>query len=202
MMTSPLLSVALLEVLILHSSCCLQGGGVVLGQSGQDVLLQCLFPPQPRSAHSYLVVRWARDYMVVHYSLDGQELPEYQPEALRGRTQLSAELLAQGNASLLLHSATPGDSGNYTCSVTGNTLRATHTIQLHVEGLTFSSCISKPQVFCAILLVCLFVFKNLRGRIGGFLPFIVQEPAITPGVTVPQTLDQKKEMPPTKPKTE
>uniref|UniRef100_A0A8C4TCJ7 Ig-like domain-containing protein n=1 Tax=Erpetoichthys calabaricus TaxID=27687 RepID=A0A8C4TCJ7_ERPCA len=93
-----------------------------------------LSPPHTESVDGYLAVRWLRDFSVVHYTIDGEDLSDLTSHQFRGRTHIFPSQLSMGNASLLLQDVTVDDTGNYTCNLIGNTLRSTQSIQLDVQG--------------------------------------------------------------------
>ncbi|XP_039591716.1 V-set domain-containing T-cell activation inhibitor 1-like isoform X3 [Polypterus senegalus] len=107
---------------------------IITASPGQDVWLGCFFKPQTEPVDGYLAVRWLRDFSVVHYTIDGEDLSDLTSHQFRGRTHIFPSQLSMGNASLLLQDVTLDDTGNYTCNVIGNTLRSTQSIQLDVQG--------------------------------------------------------------------
>ncbi|XP_028681720.1 V-set domain-containing T-cell activation inhibitor 1-like isoform X2 [Erpetoichthys calabaricus] len=149
---------------------------IITASPGEDVLLGCFFKPQTESVDGYLAVRWLRDFSVVHYTIDGEDLSDLTSHQFRGRTHIFPSQLSMGNASLLLQDVTVDDTGNYTCNLIGNTLRSTQSIQLDVQDSFLPSIVENPCVFFAILCVCLFVFKHLRKKHikGGSGPGVLQ----------------------------
>ncbi|XP_048410389.1 NACHT, LRR and PYD domains-containing protein 1 homolog isoform X2 [Stegostoma tigrinum] len=91
----------------------------ILGVSGEDILLPCIFTVATKFSLQQLVITWQRttSIKVVHSFYNEKNHPEYQDPAFRGRTKLFLQEFPNGNASLRLKRATTSDIGNYTCFV-------------------------------------------------------------------------------------
>ncbi|XP_078271832.1 uncharacterized protein LOC144602578 [Rhinoraja longicauda] len=106
----------------------------VLVTVGEDALLEC--QKVPDTSLDVLEVRWftTSPGSPVHLYTGGQDRPEVQDGAYRGRTELIREEFRRGNASLKLKRAKVSDAGNYTCSISSPTSRQQAALRLQVEG--------------------------------------------------------------------
>ncbi|KAJ8245755.1 hypothetical protein COCON_G00235140 [Conger conger] len=89
----------------------------VVAAPGSDITLSCSFPRSETDLLFNLIVVWEHGDEVVHsYDKATGHLEEQSP-AYRGRTQLSPDQLAVGDASLRLTGVRASDHGKYTCYV-------------------------------------------------------------------------------------
>ncbi|KAJ8253779.1 hypothetical protein COCON_G00203910 [Conger conger] len=86
----------------------------VVAPPGSDITLSCFCP---LSETGQLIVVWEHGDEVVHSYDKATGNPEEQSPAYRGRTQLSPDQLAVGDASLRLTGVRASDHGMYTCDV-------------------------------------------------------------------------------------
>ncbi|XP_038672654.1 butyrophilin subfamily 1 member A1-like isoform X1 [Scyliorhinus canicula] len=101
---------------------------------GDDVVLECqLVPVKPLDN---LEVRWfTSDYASpVHLYSNGQDLPDVQDKAYKGRTELFKDQFLHGKTSLKLKKIKTSDEGNYTCFIDSQTYHAEAVLNLKVEG--------------------------------------------------------------------
>ncbi|KAM9425637.1 uncharacterized protein KZ484_011547 [Pholidichthys leucotaenia] len=64
--------------------------------------------------------RWTCEFMKVHVYQNGQNQPEHQNQAFKGRTEMKADPLRTGDLSLILKEPKHHDAGAYTCTVYKN----------------------------------------------------------------------------------
>ncbi|XP_032903361.1 butyrophilin-like protein 10 [Amblyraja radiata] len=102
------------------------------GLVGGDVLLKCML--RPVTALNELEVRWYTSVSLVHLYSGGQDRPDAQDVAYRGRTELFHEELHRGNTSLKLKRIKALDGGTYTCSTRTNTTYLQMGMHLVVAG--------------------------------------------------------------------
>ncbi|XP_061105162.1 CD276 antigen-like isoform X4 [Conger conger] len=90
----------------------------VVAAPGSDIILSCSFPLSETDLLFNLIVVWEHGDEVVHSYYKAPGHLEEQSPAYRGRTQLSPDQLAVGDASLRLTGVRASDHGKYTCDVT------------------------------------------------------------------------------------
>ncbi|KAJ8287413.1 hypothetical protein COCON_G00000720 [Conger conger] len=89
----------------------------VVAAPGSDITLSCSFPRSETDLLFNLIVVWDHGDEVVHSYYKATGHLEEQSPAYRGRTQLSPDQLAVGDASLRLTGVRASDHGKYTCDV-------------------------------------------------------------------------------------
>ncbi|XP_061105226.1 CD276 antigen-like isoform X2 [Conger conger] len=89
----------------------------VVAAPGSNITLSCSFPCSETDLLFNLIVVWEHGDEVMHHYYKAIDNLEEQSPAYRGRTQLSPDQLAVGDASLRLTGVRASDHGKYTCSV-------------------------------------------------------------------------------------
>ncbi|XP_072331741.1 butyrophilin subfamily 1 member A1-like [Scyliorhinus torazame] len=101
---------------------------------GDDVVLECQLVPG--ISLDNLEIRWftSDSASPLHLYSDGQDRPDVQDKAYRGRTELFKDEFPRGNASLKLKKMKASDGGSYTCFIDSKTYHAEAVINLEVGG--------------------------------------------------------------------
>ncbi|MEQ2221822.1 hypothetical protein ILYODFUR_019542 [Ilyodon furcidens] len=113
--------IAVIDFLLLMSACKGQLQEIDSSQSvtamvGEDVVLPCHLEP-PKDA-SQMTLEWGRPDLkprFVFVRLDGQEYPDDQNEAYKGRSSMFPDKLKNGDISLKLSDVRHSDNGRYRC---------------------------------------------------------------------------------------
>ncbi|XP_063045253.1 uncharacterized protein LOC134439280 [Engraulis encrasicolus] len=137
-------------------------------QLGGSVLLPCAAEsPLPLEE---LEVEWRRanSGALLHLFQEGEERPESQDQAYRGRVDFFRVDMAKGNFSILLKNVSQADPGVYSCKV--STKNEAHNITVELSRFGLSSLQSLVLVFCAasfVISIVAFVHFMTRGINGG-----------------------------------
>ncbi|GCB75469.1 hypothetical protein scyTo_0019767 [Scyliorhinus torazame] len=104
---------------------------------GEDVVLECQLVPVKHLDN--LEIRWFKSDSAspVHLNSNGQDRPDAQGKAYKGRTELFKDKFPHGNASLKLKKIKTSDEGNYTCFINLQTYQAEAVLNLKVEDEFF-----------------------------------------------------------------
>ncbi|KAG5283197.1 hypothetical protein AALO_G00039400 [Alosa alosa] len=108
-----------------------------VGNLGQDVVLDCSFSPKQNSKGD-VSVTWEKvgiTGVVYRYQNQAPDLVDQNAE-FKGRTQLFRNVVASGNASLLLQRVREQDQGMYQCSVSAPSGRGSINIHLWVAAFS------------------------------------------------------------------
>ncbi|KAJ8287411.1 hypothetical protein COCON_G00000700 [Conger conger] len=104
----------------------------VVAAPGSNITLSCSFPRSETDQLVNLIVVWVYGDEVVHSYYKAIDNLQEQSPAYRGRTQLSPDQLAVGDASLRLTGVRASDHGKYTCDVANEQGRSKKQIILAV----------------------------------------------------------------------
>ncbi|XP_038672924.1 butyrophilin-like protein 10 [Scyliorhinus canicula] len=101
---------------------------------GDDIVLECQLVPD--ISLDNLEIRWftSDSASPVHLYSNGQDRPDVQDKAYRGRTELFKDEFPRGNASLKLKKIKASDGGSYTCFIGSKTYHDEAVIHLEVGG--------------------------------------------------------------------
>ncbi|XP_038672913.1 butyrophilin subfamily 3 member A1-like [Scyliorhinus canicula] len=101
---------------------------------GDDIVLECQLVPD--ISLDNLEIRWftSDSASPVHLYSNGQDRPDVQDKAYRGRTELFKDEFPRGNASLKLKKIKASDEGSYTCFIGSKTYHDEAVIHLQVGG--------------------------------------------------------------------
>ncbi|XP_029416435.1 butyrophilin-like protein 10 [Nannospalax galili] len=107
----------------------------LLALVGQDKELPCKL--SPNISAEGMELRWYRDQPspAVHVYRNGKDVWEEQMEAYRGRTTLTTDHVARGEAAVRIHNVTLFDNGTYHCIFKEHTSYSQATLWLRVAGL-------------------------------------------------------------------
>lgn len=103
---------------------------------GEDQILSCYVSAESQPNRLGKVsVSWEKtDLGTVYRYQNGAPALDGQASGFKGRTQVFPDVVATGNASLLLRSVRSSDEGEYTCTVRSSVGRGTVSIQLRTAG--------------------------------------------------------------------
>lgn len=132
------------------SNCTYQAGGQgflrttnrsPVGNLGQDVVLDCSFTPKQDGKSGDVSVTWKKiglTGVVYDYHNQAPDLADQNP-IFKDRAQLFRDVVASGNASLLLQRVREQDQGVYQCSVSAPSGQGSLNIHLWVAGMLAST---------------------------------------------------------------
>ncbi|XP_061096471.1 CD276 antigen-like isoform X2 [Conger conger] len=106
----------------------------VVAAPGSNITLSCFFPRIETDLLFNLIVVWVHGDDTVHSYYKATDNLEAQSPAYKGRSQLSPDQLAVGNASLRLTGVRASDHGMYTCDVANEQGRSKKQIFLAVAA--------------------------------------------------------------------
>ncbi|XP_061104636.1 CD276 antigen-like isoform X2 [Conger conger] len=106
----------------------------VVAAPGSNITLSCFFPRSETDLLFNLIVVWVHGDDMVHSYYKATDNLEAQSPAYKGRSQLSPDQLAVGDASLRLTGVRASDHGKYTCDVANEQGRSKKQIFLAVAA--------------------------------------------------------------------